>query len=425
MDLFTPPTRDERQEEGRIKWIDNKCRGTLEYGTGVGKTYTAIKCAKSVLNKYPQFRILVVVPTDLLKEQWIMQLTKHGIFMNAEVVVINTVVKHEWTCDILIIDEIHRMGADTFSEVFERVKYRMILGLTATLERLDGRHKIIEKYCPIIDTISLEEALQNGWVSDYVEYKVYIDADISEYQKYNREFTEHFSYFDYNFSLAMQMIGKEGYKYRMAYRDFICERDKIKDGKIKSEVLKDITFHAVGFARTMQQRKQFIYSHPDKIRLTQLICDYRQDCKIVTFSATTKIAEKIKRGSVYTGKDSKKKSRITLEEFSKMDTGVLNTVKKADEGMDVSGLSVAIILGMDSSPTKMIQRTGRVVRFAPNKRAEIFTFVVRGTVEEEWFNKSHANKKYVTLDEEQLMHVLKREPFEEIKKKPMTFMFRY
>ena len=422
MDLFTPPTRDERQEEGRIKWIDNKCKGTLEYGTGVGKTYTAIKCAKSVLAKYPQFRILVVVPTDLLKEQWIMNLTKHGIFMNAEVVVINTVVKHEWTCDILIIDE---MGADTFSEVFEKVKYRMILGLTATLERLDGRHKIIEKYCPIIDTISLEEALQNGWVSDYVEYKVYIDADISEYQKYNREFTEHFSYFDYNFSLAMQMIGKEGYKYRMAYRDFICERDKIKDGKIKSEILKDITFHAVGFARTMQQRKQFIYNHPDKIRLTQLICDYRQDCKIVTFSATTKIAEKIKRGSVYTGKDSKKKSRITLEEFSKMDTGVLNTVKKADEGMDVSGLSVAIILGMDSSPTKMIQRTGRVVRFAPNKRAEIFTFVVRGTVEEEWFNKSHVNKKYVTLDEEQLMHVLRREPFEEIKKKPMTFMFRY
>ena len=70
---------------------------------------------------------MVVVPTDLLKEQWIMNLTKHGIFMNAEVVVINTVVKHEWTCDILIIDEIHRMGADTFSEVFEKVKYRMIL----------------------------------------------------------------------------------------------------------------------------------------------------------------------------------------------------------------------------------------------------------------------------------------------------------
>lgn len=36
MDLFSPPTRDERQELGRIRWIDNKCRGTLEYATGVG-----------------------------------------------------------------------------------------------------------------------------------------------------------------------------------------------------------------------------------------------------------------------------------------------------------------------------------------------------------------------------------------------------
>lgn len=424
MDLFTPPTRDERQEEGRIKWINSKCKGTLEYGTGVGKTFTAIKCAKSVLAKYPQFRILVVVPTDLLKEQWIMELTKHGIFMNAEVVVINTVIKHEWTCDILIIDEIHRMAADTFSEVFKKVNYRLILGLTATLERLDGRHTIIEKHCPIIDTISLEEALQNGWVSDYVEYKVYVDADINEYQMYNKEFSEHFAYFGYNFDLAMKMVGKEGYKHRLAYRDLLCERDNVKEGSIKAQILKDVTYHAVGLMKTMQQRKKFIYNHPDKIRLTQLICDHRKDCKIVTFSATTEVAEKIKRGSVYTGKDSKKKSRITLEEFSLQPTGVLNTVKKADEGMDVPGLSVAVILGMDSSPTKLIQRAGRVIRFAPNKRAEIFTLVIRGTVEEEWFNKSHANKKYVTLDEEQLMHVLRREPFEEVKMKPMRFMFR-
>lgn len=36
-------------KKDRIKWIDNKCRGTLEYGTGVGKTYTAIKCCKECL----------------------------------------------------------------------------------------------------------------------------------------------------------------------------------------------------------------------------------------------------------------------------------------------------------------------------------------------------------------------------------------
>lgn len=38
----------------------------------------------------------------------------------------------------------------------------MILGLTATLERLDGKEIIIKKYAPVCDTITLNEATQNG-----------------------------------------------------------------------------------------------------------------------------------------------------------------------------------------------------------------------------------------------------------------------
>lgn len=34
--LFTPLTRDERQEEARVKWIKNKCKGCLVMPTGVG-----------------------------------------------------------------------------------------------------------------------------------------------------------------------------------------------------------------------------------------------------------------------------------------------------------------------------------------------------------------------------------------------------
>ena len=36
LDLFAPITRDQRQEEGRVKWIKNKCRGTIEWATGTG-----------------------------------------------------------------------------------------------------------------------------------------------------------------------------------------------------------------------------------------------------------------------------------------------------------------------------------------------------------------------------------------------------
>lgn len=386
------------------------------------KTTTAIKCVQSVLKKYTGFRVLVVVPTETLKDQWVKALAKAGLFMNAEVAIINTVVKHEWNCDILVLDEIHRMAADSFQQVFDKVKYKLILGLTATLERLDERHTIIERYCPVCDRISIEEATQNGWLAPYKEYKVYIDVDLTEYNALNREFNEHFAFFNYDFDLCMKLVGKDGFRKRMAFRDLLYTGT---DPTTKSQLLKDITFHAMGFMRTMQKRKAFIYSHPKKVEITNLILDYRRDSKAITFSPTIEVAEKIKYGGVLHSKQTKKKNAMTLEDFIPMKVGVLNTSKALNEGADIQGLNLAIILSNTSSKTEKTQRIGRVIRFSPNKVAEIFTLVLRGTVEEEWFTRSNADKKYITIDEEQLMHVLKHEEFKECKSKPLKMIFRF
>ena len=34
--LFEDVTRSERQEKGVQKWVDNRCKGTLSWATGVG-----------------------------------------------------------------------------------------------------------------------------------------------------------------------------------------------------------------------------------------------------------------------------------------------------------------------------------------------------------------------------------------------------
>ena len=102
--------------------------------------------------------------------------------------------------------EIHVVPAETFSNVFKTVKYKLILGLTATFERLDGKHKLLEKYCPVVDTVTVQEALLNGWVAQYNEYLVIIDAeDIDVYRKNNKEFNEHFEFFQWDFQLVMSM----------------------------------------------------------------------------------------------------------------------------------------------------------------------------------------------------------------------------
>lgn len=104
-DLFTPLTRDERQEQSKRAWLQNKGRGTIVAATGVGKTRIALNIIKSLLSKYPTIKVLVVVPTELLKTQWLEQLDQWGFSLNAEVQVINTTSKNGYTCDLLILDE--------------------------------------------------------------------------------------------------------------------------------------------------------------------------------------------------------------------------------------------------------------------------------------------------------------------------------
>ena len=98
-------TRDERQEIARVKWIKSKCKGTIVMPTGVGKTRTSLKCLKSIIDKYPTMKILVVVPTDNLKSQWRIQLDDWGMELIADVQVINTVIRHNWSVDILVLDK--------------------------------------------------------------------------------------------------------------------------------------------------------------------------------------------------------------------------------------------------------------------------------------------------------------------------------
>lgn len=422
-DMFAPVTRDERQDECKRAWLSNKGRGTIEACTGFGKTRCAINCMKAVLSKYPTIRTLVVVPTELLKNQWTVILDEQGLSLNTEVQVVNTTAKNGYECDLLIIDEIHRTAADTLQYVFSKVKYKLILGLTATLERLDGRHTIIEKYCPVVDSVSIELAKASGWVSNFTEYQVIITADdIDLYKEYNKEFVKHFEFFNYDFGLVMSMLGSKGISNKIRLRDELCPNG---DKAAKSEVLKQITYHSTAFMRALQARKKFIHNHPQKLEVARKIIEARSDKKIITFSANTEMAEKIGVGYVYTGKESKKKNRMTLEEFALLDRGVINSCKLAIEGFDCPGLSVGIMLGVDSSSTKSTQAAGRVIRKEGSKYSEIFTLVMEDTVEQEWFKKSHTKSNYVTIDVENLIKLLNGEEWEPYKKKLKNFTYRF
>lgn len=244
-------TRTERQQESVRKWIKNKGKGSIEAATGFGKTNVGLITIKALLKKYPQFRILVVVPTTTLKSQWEKKIDDWGFTFNSEVQVINTVIKHSWKCDLLILDEEHRYNSDDFSQIFNKVKYKLILGLTATFERLDGKHVIMQKYCPIIDNISIFECQANGWVSEYKEYVVLIDVDdIEEFKILNKEFIRYFEFFNYDFDSVKKCCGKDGWKYAIKLRDEMYKGD---DENKRKELGRAIVVNAMQLMRNTQK----------------------------------------------------------------------------------------------------------------------------------------------------------------------------
>lgn len=389
--------RDKRQLMVVNNWIRNNCKGTACCATGFGKTRVALLAMDKVLKLNPNCVVVIVVPTKVLQDQWLRILEDRNIKGNISVVISNTAIKKPFYCNFLIIDEVHRINAITSRKVFTLCSPSFILGLTATYERLDHKEKeVVDFYCPVCDTVTIEECLENNWLSEYKEYKVLLEVDLSEYKEMNKLFMQTFAFFDYDFNLAMSLVTNYFKQAQFA--------------KSRNVTLQEVKANVYSFLKAVKYRKMFIANHPYKLEIAKKIIEARKDKKIITFNSSIKQCESYKMGYVVHSGNTKKKNRMTLEEFAKCDTAVIHSAAQLKEGLDVPGLQVAIVTGFNSSQIEKKQMNGRVIRYEPGKQAEIFTLVLKGTVEEKWFQKSTEDMNYIELNEEELMEVLENKP---------------
>lgn len=361
-------TRDERQTKGIQKWIAGGCRGTLKWCTGVGKTRAAIIGIKAFLTKNKGKKIVVIVPTEHLKIQWLIELNKFKLIYDVTVEIINSAIKISEKIDLIILDEVHRMASNTFYTIFQQRRPSLVLGLSATFHRLDNKDELLQQYCPVIDEITVQEAVENKWLSNFIEYKVgIVPDDLHIYNETNAEFLNAFSYFNNDFALAMscvtglkrgKIVVKASHFVRYEYAKTLCDlperHPRFKD--TVSQILREVTAMTFTWNRALQARKKYVMNHPSKITIAKKILKARPNSKAITFSATIAQAEKIGVGHVVHSKITKKKNRITMQEFAKLSKGVINTAKSLDEGADIPGLNLGIILCNTSSQTQKTQR---------------------------------------------------------------------
>lgn len=385
-------TKEEKIKETTEKWRVNKGRGTVVWPTRMGKSLLAIDIVRRFLNRNPDKTVVIGVPTQALQYQWYNLTLDKGVYGKCRVYTYDYIIKNIYECDLLIVDEIHKAVSDNNINIF-KIRFKYILGLTATLERSDNKHIRISKICPTVEEVSKEEAIKNGWINNYKEYKVIIDVpDIDIYQDHDAKFQKYFNFFNQDFELAMSSVKSK--EVRRNITNFKCCDPKLTDA---------CTF---GFNRELKNRIEFIQTHPKKVELAKLILRKRNKSKAIIFSPTIAISRLFE--GYYYNSDMKTKEKFKeLEDFKNSYYGVMSAVNGISLGVELNGCNLGIMLCNNSSFDAKEQKLGRLL--SPRSDGvipEAFTFVLKNTVEEEWFRRSTKENDYITITETMLKRLL-------------------
>jgi hypothetical protein len=198
-------TKLARQDLSSIKWRNAGGIGTLNLVMRFGKTLVALLAINKMLVKNDKVDIVIVTPSVAVKQEWEDQITKYSIIeklpepytLNQSIVdyirvyTANQVIDEELkiTCDLLIIDEVHRFTSDKRIRLLRKeiINNKYLMCLTGSMPGGDMRSKIVS-YAPIVDIITEEEALKNGWISSFIEFNVpleFPENDKLEYRHYS------------------------------------------------------------------------------------------------------------------------------------------------------------------------------------------------------------------------------------------------
>lgn len=104
LSLFNPnDERSSRQEELIDIWIKHKCKGTLVCPTGFGKTRVGLLAIEKFQKKNPDKLIIVAVPSDPVKVQWLKELEDRKL--RADVRTYYDTSRHKYDASLVILDK--------------------------------------------------------------------------------------------------------------------------------------------------------------------------------------------------------------------------------------------------------------------------------------------------------------------------------
>ena len=367
------------QQAALDAWCDHDRRGSVVLPTGSGKTFLGLQAIADA-----GVSALVVAPTIDLMNQWHATLTNAfgnqlpeigvlggGDHEIAEITVTTYDSAYRYINEygdqfgLLVADEIHHLPAPTYRQIPEMTIAPYRLGLTATYERADNAHQLLEDTGLIGPVVYEEDVddLAGEYLSEYETIHMQVELTDDERDQYDEEYGIYREYVD---SHDFDLWKAEGYQEFLAHSSYDADGRRALIAKQRAEEL----------ARTATKKLD---------TLDTLLKRHHNDRAII-FTANNDFAYRISQEFIVpciTHQTTTDERTEILERFRTGEYSLLATSQVLDEGIDVPAANVGIILSGSASKRQYAQRLGRILRPTDERQpARLYEIIAANTMED-------------------------------------------
>jgi len=362
-------------------WCDCT-KSVIEMCTGSGKTLVAIMVIEAVVNKFPDAKVLIIVPTELIRDKVFPEdfakFGKSHLLKNCTIECIQTVYKWEKKSFTLVVaDELHNYlpgytkTSYEYFKFFENNEFNYFLGLSAFID--ESLKFFQNKLGPTVYKYTISQAAKDGVVSafKFVNYAVKLTE---EEDKALKTIQRNYNYYE------MLLGGPyEAFRSATSYR---------VNGTPEQKQWANI------FYSLIKKRKALLDKAVNKLLVTREVMNLLPNSNGIIFSDSIEEAIKVTEGRddvvVY---HSKLKKKERLEAIAKLEDGRtkvkwISTVKALNEGVSINKLEIGIQRNGNSKIKDTIQQTGRICRYIEDKSPIMIRTYVQYTQDQKWLTSS-------------------------------------
>tara|TARA_R110000823_G_scaffold242133_2_gene366676 strand:- start:809 stop:1915 length:1107 start_codon:yes stop_codon:yes gene_type:complete len=345
-------SREDVQFKALAKALEHD-RGTLAISMGVGKTRIALYHLEKLFDAFT--RVLVVVPKWSVKDSWVNEINlvgKQDLLQHIEFTTYLSLNKKKANdYDTIYLDECHSL-LESHEEFLNQFKGR-ILGLTGTPPKSGEKLKMVNRYCPVRYTFSVDDATDSNILNDY---KIIVHE--------------------------LELSGVKNVK------------KSTKDGRTWYTSEKaDYQYYtgALGDAQTPKQRQflsimrmKAMMDYPTKEAYAKGVMRNIDD-QCIVFANTQKQADRMCSHSFHS-KNSESEDNLQLFSDGRIDK--LSCVLQLSEGVTIPNLKQGIIMHAYGNERKSAQRIGRLLRLNPSETASCHILCYKNTQDVKWVNSA-------------------------------------